>query len=283
MHPHTLLAVKRLTAGFKHHPINDAPLLAKCALCGRLPGALTKVNLGVANGGVTIPVVDAIECTFNMSESMELRSLVDVILHPDTASWITAVLAEIEAHLENSMWELAQLPPGRRAIRLHWVFKVKQKPDQLINKYQGCIVAQGFSQVQGIHYNETLASTALSSLDTVVHIWDIVMGTLLDCLCGHGNLVFSVAFTPNSKGLVSGSLHNMLKSLELNMAVNNTYKAGKWFSKSMLDFTGHKDYVLSIVILHDGQWVVSGLKDCGVRFWDKNGQAHLVSSVFSWM
>jgi len=37
---------------------------------------------------------------------------------------------------------------------------VKQKPDGSIDKYKGRIVAQGFSQVQGVHYNEVFASTA---------------------------------------------------------------------------------------------------------------------------
>jgi len=41
-----------------------------------------------------------------------------------------------------------------------WVFKVKRKPDRSIDKYKGRIVAQGFSQVQGVHYNEVFASTA---------------------------------------------------------------------------------------------------------------------------
>jgi len=34
------------------------------------------------------------------------------------------------------------------------------------------------------------------------------------------------------------------------MVVNNARKASKRFGKSMLDFTGHKDYVLSVAILH---------------------------------
>ena len=60
------------------------------------------------------------------------------------------------------------------------------------------------------------------------------------------------------------------------MVVNNACKAGKWFGKSMLDFVGHKDCVLSIGISRDGQWVVSGLKDCGVQVWGKNEWAQLM-------
>lgn len=29
-----------------------------------------------------------------------------------------------------------------------------------------------------------------------------------------------------------------------------------------------QDYVLSVAVSHDGQWVVSGSKDRGVQFWD---------------
>jgi len=168
VHPRTLPAVKGLTAGFEHHPINDAPLPAKHASCGRLPGALTEANLGVADGGVAIPVVDTIECIFNMSESMEPRTLTDAISHPDAALWIAAALAEIGVHLENSMWELAQLPLGRRAIGSHWVFKVKWKPDRLIDKYKGHIITQGFSQLQGIHYNKVFVSMACMAVMRVV-------------------------------------------------------------------------------------------------------------------
>ncbi|KAJ7927183.1 transcriptional repressor rco-1, partial [Mycena leptocephala] len=37
------------------------------------------------------------------------------------------------------------------------------------------------------------------------------------------------------------------------------------------DFMGHKDYVLSVTVSHDGQWIVSGSRDCGVLFWDRGG------------
>jgi len=44
-----------------------------------------------------------------------------------------------------------------------------------------------------------------------VHIWDIATGILVDCLNGHGDGIYSVEFTPDGKGLVSGSLDKTLK------------------------------------------------------------------------
>ena len=123
----------------------------------------------MTDGSFAIPVVDVIEYTFNTSGSMEPRTLTDTVTHPDAASWIAAALVEIEAHLENGTWELAQLPLGRRAVGSCWVFKVKRRPDGSIDKYKGRIVVQGFSQVQGMHYNEVFASTAhMAAMRTVI-------------------------------------------------------------------------------------------------------------------
>ena len=46
--------------------------------------------------------------------------------------------------------------------------------------------------------------------------------------------------------------------------------AGEKGSLCTMNFTGHKDYVLSVAVSHDGKWVVSGSKDRGVQFWDAN-------------
>ena len=45
-------------------------------------------------------------------------------------------------------------------------------------------------------------------------------------------------------------------------------EGGEKGSACTINFIGHKDYVLSVSVSHDGQWVVSGSKDCGVQFWD---------------
>ncbi|KIM86312.1 hypothetical protein PILCRDRAFT_39554, partial [Piloderma croceum F 1598] len=52
---------------------------------------------------------------------------------------------------------------------------------------------------------------AAASLDGVVRIWDVATGGLLECLRGHRDSVYSIAFTPDGKGLISGSLDKTLK------------------------------------------------------------------------
>ncbi|KIL59601.1 hypothetical protein M378DRAFT_1001429 [Amanita muscaria Koide BX008] len=38
--------------------------------------------------------------------------------------------------------------------------------------------------------------------------------------------------------------------------------------RKRLPVQGHQDYVLSVAVSHDGQWIVSGSKDQGIQFWD---------------
>lgn len=137
----------------------------------QIPGTLAEANSADSAGGFTIPLVDAVECTLSMSVNIEPKTLADALKQPDANKWVTAALAEIEAHLQNGTWELAQLLPGRRAIGSRWVFKIKCLPDGSIDKYKGRIVAQGYSQVHGIHYNEIFASTArMAAMHTVLAI-----------------------------------------------------------------------------------------------------------------
>jgi hypothetical protein len=42
------------------------------------------------------------------------------------APWLRAMEEELQAIEENCTWTLTELPPGRRAIGLKWVFKVKR-------------------------------------------------------------------------------------------------------------------------------------------------------------
>src|SRR5258706_15652017 len=142
--PRTPPAVRNLTDNFEHHPSLGAPLPEKRHSRARQPGALLEANSGAELDSIDIPLVDAIECAFITSGSMEPRTLADALTRPDAERWVAAALAEIEAHLENDTWELAQLPPGRRAIGSRWVFKIKRRPDGSIDKYKGRIVAQGF-------------------------------------------------------------------------------------------------------------------------------------------
>ena len=77
----------------------------------------------------------------------------------DAQKWHEAVCNDIKSLLDNGTWELAQLPPGCKAIACRWVFLVKHKSDETIDRYKARLVAKGFSQRPGFDFDETYAST----------------------------------------------------------------------------------------------------------------------------
>ena len=54
---------------------------------------------------------------------------------------------------------MAKLPAGQKPVGLKWVFKVKYHDDGTIEKFKARVVAQGYSQVYGIDFEETYAPT----------------------------------------------------------------------------------------------------------------------------
>ena len=48
-------------------------------------------------------------------------------------------------------------PKGKLVVTSRWIYKVKYVADGSIEKHKGWFVAQGFSQVEGIDYDEMFA------------------------------------------------------------------------------------------------------------------------------
>ena len=57
-------------------------------------------------------------------------------------------------------WKLEEAPPGANIIGSKWVFKVKKDAAGNVAQYKARLVAQGFSQIGGVNYNDTYAPVA---------------------------------------------------------------------------------------------------------------------------
>ncbi len=76
----------------------------------------------------------------------------------DASHWRAAEAAE-EASLEehNTFTPVDALPPGEKLVSLKYIYKKKYDASGNIIKYKARIVARGFTQRQGIDYDETMA------------------------------------------------------------------------------------------------------------------------------
>ena len=77
--------------------------------------------------------------------------------------WEQAMEAELQSLKKNHTWTLSDIPTGKKPISCKWVYKVKYKANGTLDKYKARLVARGFSQKEGINYEETFAPTAKMS------------------------------------------------------------------------------------------------------------------------
>nr|GEU55131.1 putative ribonuclease H-like domain-containing protein [Tanacetum cinerariifolium] len=68
--------------------------------------------------------------------------------------WIEAMQEELLQFKLQKVWTLVDLPNGKRAIRTKWVFKNKKDEKGILVRNEARLVAQGYTQKEGIDYDE---------------------------------------------------------------------------------------------------------------------------------
>ena len=75
-------------------------------------------------------------------------------------------------------WILEEAPPGANIIGSKWVFKAKKDAAGVIAHLKAHLVAQGFSQIGGVNYDNTYAPVARLASSRAI----IAMANCLDLL-----------------------------------------------------------------------------------------------------
>ncbi|GJT36123.1 putative ribonuclease H-like domain-containing protein [Tanacetum coccineum] len=75
-------------------------------------------------------------------------------------SWIEAMQEELLQFKLQQVWTLVDLPYGKRAIGTKWVYKNKKDERGIVIRNKARLVAQGYTQEEGIDYDEVFALVA---------------------------------------------------------------------------------------------------------------------------
>lgn len=75
----------------------------------------------------------------------------------ESDSWQKAMLDEINVMSERKVWKLVPKPPNNKIIGCRWVYNIKCDSQGNIVRYKARLVAQGFLQTKGIHYEEVFS------------------------------------------------------------------------------------------------------------------------------
>ncbi|GJV18403.1 retrovirus-related pol polyprotein from transposon TNT 1-94 [Tanacetum coccineum] len=88
---------------------------------------------------------------------IEPKKVSEALMYP---GWINAMQEELNQFFKNKVWTLIPLPYRKITIGSKWVFMNKKDEHGITTKNKARLVAQGYSQEEGIDYDEAFAPLA---------------------------------------------------------------------------------------------------------------------------
>ncbi|GJZ06538.1 putative ribonuclease H-like domain-containing protein, partial [Tanacetum coccineum] len=88
---------------------------------------------------------------------VEPKKVIQALTDP---SWIEAMQDELLQFKLQKVWTLVDLPYGKRAIGTKWVYRNKKDDRGIVVRNKARLVAQGYTQEEGIDYDEVFAPVA---------------------------------------------------------------------------------------------------------------------------
>lgn len=90
----------------------------------------------------------------NNTYSFELIAADPISFEEVTKSddWITIIHEEMSTIHKNKIWELTNLPKGKHAIGLKWIFKSKFNLDESLLRKKARVVTKRYSYQEGINF-----------------------------------------------------------------------------------------------------------------------------------
>ena len=91
---------------------------------------------------------------FSFVSSIEPKKIDEALKDVD---WVNAMHEELNNFTRNQVWKLVERPKDHNVIGTKWVFQNKQDQDGIVIRNKARLVAQGYTQVEGLDFGETYA------------------------------------------------------------------------------------------------------------------------------
>jgi hypothetical protein len=114
--------------------------------------------IGDIHRGVTTRSRTANFCAhYSFVSTIEPKNVGEALSDPD---WINAMHEELNQFERNEVWSLVERPENYNVIGTKWVFRNKQDSDGQVVRNKARLVAQGYTQIEGLDFGETFAPVA---------------------------------------------------------------------------------------------------------------------------
>ena len=68
------------------------------------------------------------------------------------SDWRKAIFYEISALEKTGTWEIVDLPKDKNTVGCKWIFTIKHRADESVERLKARLVAKGFTQAYGVDY-----------------------------------------------------------------------------------------------------------------------------------
>jgi hypothetical protein len=92
---------------------------------------------------------------------------------PHSFKWGEAMENEMRSKSANQVWKLKEIPKTAKTVGCKWVYKIMRDSKGNIDWFKTRLMAKGFTQREGIDYNEIISS--VSSKDSFIIIMTLVV------------------------------------------------------------------------------------------------------------
>jgi hypothetical protein len=89
--------------------------------------------------------------------------------------WRDATMEECQSIMKNDVWEVVPRLEGKFVVTSKLIYKIKHAADGSIEKYKARFMARGFSQKEGVDYDETFAPVArYTSITAIISLASVL-------------------------------------------------------------------------------------------------------------
>ena len=143
------------------------PILSRPKRASRIPIRGDDPRYSVSSYG---PRARTERATLARIETMpDPKTYAEAMKRPDADLWDAACEVEKKSFEIMGVYDVVPRPKNRKILGSKWVLRIKRGPDGAIQKYKARVVAQGFTQIEGVDYDETFAPVAkLASLRAIL-------------------------------------------------------------------------------------------------------------------